>query len=213
MAAARLFAINGYDGTSTREIAAAVGLRQPSIFHYYSTKDAILAALAAELLGPSVKAFAHLAGLPHQPGPNLYAAVYLDARHLARIPQVARAIVRLPRAANAKLRDVLKLRKALLQRIRTIIIAGQHENLYRAGDADLFAQLTLGLVESIIDPHFPIRSPNDHAGVVAEHAVRAVLSDQNTFPTIMEGGLAIVAHLDQFLEVQPSMEERLSAKA
>ena len=43
--AARLFAEKGYYGTSTREIAAAAEIRQPSVFHHFPTKDAIMLAL------------------------------------------------------------------------------------------------------------------------------------------------------------------------
>ena len=43
--ASRLFARNGYRGTSTREIAAAVGIRQPSLFHHFRSKQAIMAEL------------------------------------------------------------------------------------------------------------------------------------------------------------------------
>lgn len=43
--ASRLFSAKGYAGTSTREIAAAVGIRQPSLFHHFPTKTAIALAL------------------------------------------------------------------------------------------------------------------------------------------------------------------------
>lgn len=44
-AAAELFCRHGYTGTSTRMIAEAVGIRQASMYHYFTTKDDILAAL------------------------------------------------------------------------------------------------------------------------------------------------------------------------
>ena len=46
-AAARLFATKGFHGTSTREIADAVGVRQPSLFHHFATKHDIAQALYA----------------------------------------------------------------------------------------------------------------------------------------------------------------------
>lgn len=45
--AARLFATKGFHGTSTREIAEAVGVRQPSLFHHFATKHDIAQALYA----------------------------------------------------------------------------------------------------------------------------------------------------------------------
>jgi AcrR family transcriptional regulator len=43
--ASRLFAERGYAGTSTREIAAAVGVRQPTLFHHFATKSLVMAEL------------------------------------------------------------------------------------------------------------------------------------------------------------------------
>ena len=43
--ASRLFARKGFHGTSTREIADAVEIRQPSLFHHFPTKRDIMAAL------------------------------------------------------------------------------------------------------------------------------------------------------------------------
>ena len=44
-AAAGVFARKGYHGTSTREIAAAVQIQQPSLFHHFPSKHAIMAEL------------------------------------------------------------------------------------------------------------------------------------------------------------------------
>ena len=44
--ASRLFATRGFRGTSTRDICAAVGIRQPSLYSHFSSKQAI----AEELL-------------------------------------------------------------------------------------------------------------------------------------------------------------------
>ncbi|SCZ66064.1 transcriptional regulator, TetR family [Arthrobacter sp. UNCCL28] len=49
-AAAELFTSQGFANTSTRAIADAVGIRQSSLYHHFSTKDEIL----GELLGGTV---------------------------------------------------------------------------------------------------------------------------------------------------------------
>jgi AcrR family transcriptional regulator len=46
-AAAELFTTQGYANTSTRSIADAVGMRQSSLYHHFSTKDDILEVLLA----------------------------------------------------------------------------------------------------------------------------------------------------------------------
>ncbi len=44
-AATRLFADEGFHGTSTRKIAAAAGVSEGTLFHYFSTKNALLQAI------------------------------------------------------------------------------------------------------------------------------------------------------------------------
>lgn len=49
-----LFAQRGYFGTSTRDIADAVQIRQPSLFHHFQAKQEIFRALVELDLGPSI---------------------------------------------------------------------------------------------------------------------------------------------------------------
>ncbi|NYT57569.1 TetR/AcrR family transcriptional regulator [Alcaligenaceae bacterium] len=47
LVAARLFRLNGYERTTVRELAEAVGLRSGSLFHYFRNKEEILLAVMA----------------------------------------------------------------------------------------------------------------------------------------------------------------------
>lgn len=47
-AAARLFRVQGFDATSTRDIAAAVGMHSGSPFYHFKSKDALLCAVMEE---------------------------------------------------------------------------------------------------------------------------------------------------------------------
>lgn len=49
-AAAGLFRDKGYERTTVRDIAAAVGIQSGSIFHHFSSKDAILYAVIEEVI-------------------------------------------------------------------------------------------------------------------------------------------------------------------
>jgi AcrR family transcriptional regulator len=46
--AARLFAAKGFDGTSFADIAEAAGLTRPAVYHYFASKDDMVATLVAE---------------------------------------------------------------------------------------------------------------------------------------------------------------------
>jgi AcrR family transcriptional regulator len=54
LAASGLFAQRGYFGTSTRDIADAVQIRQPSLFHHFEAKHEIFRTLVELDLGPSI---------------------------------------------------------------------------------------------------------------------------------------------------------------
>jgi AcrR family transcriptional regulator len=54
LAASVLFAQRGYFGTSTRDIADEVQIRQPSLFHHFDAKHVIFRTLVELDLGPSI---------------------------------------------------------------------------------------------------------------------------------------------------------------
>lgn len=48
--AARLFRVKGYERTTVRDLAAAVGIQSGSIFHHFKTKEDILKAVMEEVI-------------------------------------------------------------------------------------------------------------------------------------------------------------------
>lgn len=61
--AARLFVERGYAGTSVRDIAAELGIANPSLYHHFPSKGDILAELLAEPMGRVQAAVVEAEGL------------------------------------------------------------------------------------------------------------------------------------------------------
>ena len=53
-AARRLFADNGYDSTTTRDIAKEAGIASGTLFNYFPSKEAVVACLANEAIGDAL---------------------------------------------------------------------------------------------------------------------------------------------------------------
>jgi AcrR family transcriptional regulator len=85
-AASTLFATKGYSGTRSREIADAVGIRQPSLFHHFASKSAIAEALLDHSLGRVTEPVCALAMSDESAASRLYGYVYFDTLFLATSP-------------------------------------------------------------------------------------------------------------------------------
>jgi AcrR family transcriptional regulator len=63
-AAESLFAENGYAGTTLRDVATAVGLRIPSLYNHFDSKDRLYAAVLDRGIGPIVEMLSELVEAP-----------------------------------------------------------------------------------------------------------------------------------------------------
>jgi AcrR family transcriptional regulator len=90
--ASRLFATRGYLGTSTREIAAAVGIQQPSLYNHFSSKQAIAEALLEFDLGSGLAFMRPLLAEDGGAGERLYRYVLFEVTHCMSSPYDLRAL-------------------------------------------------------------------------------------------------------------------------
>lgn len=84
--ASLLFTERGFHGTTTRDIAEAVGIRQPSLFHHFDSKHAIMADLQRLELEPALARIAEVAALDASPAVRLYRYFFEDVRRLFDSP-------------------------------------------------------------------------------------------------------------------------------
>ena len=82
-AASNLFAVHGYHGTTTREIAERVGIRQPSLFHHFVSKASIMEALLEHDLARAVPAAERIARSDERASVRLHRYLLQDVAHVA----------------------------------------------------------------------------------------------------------------------------------
>ena len=76
--AARLFATDGYKGTSLQDIAATVGCSKATLLYHFATKEMILATLLAPPVRELVTLTEQLAGLPAAAAQNRAIEGFVD---------------------------------------------------------------------------------------------------------------------------------------
>jgi len=184
--AARLFAVKGYHGTSTREIAAAVGIRQPSLFHHFESKEAIMSALYDYDLSTAVQTAALEATKPGPPEIRLYAYLLDDVQWLLCSPYDLGGLHRmhvLREPAFAKWRDKLdELRRYRLQMIREAIDSGAFIDIAPEFAHEAITAMIVGVIQSH-DPDAK-KNPERHARELAGLALRALLKDPSDLAKI-----------------------------
>lgn len=175
-AAARLFAERGFAGTSTRAIAFASGLRQPSLFHWFPSKEAILEALLERTLAPSLAFAESLAAEGGSAADRLERLLRFDVRHLCAYP-FDPTILLAPEARRPGLRRFWTRRERLLGHVRALIAEGVRSGELAPVDPAVAAQAIVGMGESVLlwSRSLPGRDPAALGDEVASLGLRALL--------------------------------------
>ncbi|GBG39473.1 TetR/AcrR family transcriptional regulator [Mycobacterium montefiorense] len=168
-AAAELFTTVGYASTSTRRIAEAVGIRQASLYHYFTTKDDIIDALLAGTVDESLRLAKELLGEAGPGAPRLHALVVGDTSQLCGSRWNLGALYLLPELRAGRFGTFRRRRSALRARYRKLSGAVVAESNGPPETDDL----PFRLVESVINRRLDDGvCPPDHPWVIAESALR-----------------------------------------
>jgi AcrR family transcriptional regulator len=190
--ASRLFAVRGYYGTSTRDIATAVGIRQPSLFHHFPNKEAIFQELLSYSLDDSAVVAEHLAGASGSPAARLYRFLVEDFRYLMESPYDLRGIFNSDVLMDEEFKPwgqtALRLHVAVADLIRQGIESGEFIEI----EVSFARQAVSGLMlETIRGRSLGEKLPAHLPTRTATFVVRALLVDPSRLEEVAVEALAI----------------------
>jgi AcrR family transcriptional regulator len=145
--ATRLFAERGYDGTTLQDIADAIGITRPGLYHYINSKEQLLAALVrdvSENTAHIVREVRLRTGLSSVE--KLRTVVRGLVLQRARSPEHFRVLDRTEAALPKEIAaQHLKARREVLAEMRTIIEEGVSRGEFRPRDERLAALSVIGM--------------------------------------------------------------------
>jgi len=184
--AARLFARNGITATTTREIASAAGLRQPSLFHWFANKDAIVEALLELSIAPTLAHAERCFARDERASVRLYRVLAFDARELCASPYDLSAVWLAPEARAKRFERFWRQRERLFELLHMLVAVGVRAGEFRVTEPLLAAKLLFGMDEGVLS-WFDRESrftPEQVGDALAEFALRAFLRDPEEIAAI-----------------------------
>ena len=108
--ASLLFGARGYERTSIRDIATAVGMLPGSVYYHFTSKEALLAAVYAEAIDRSIAAVEHAVAAENDPWDRLEAAAAAHLSQLLTEGLLAAVVVDGPKRSGAAQADLVQQR-------------------------------------------------------------------------------------------------------
>lgn len=146
--AAEMFASKGFAGTSTREIAEKVGIKQASLYYYFSNKKLILEELLYWSLLPTLACAYRLDELDATPRQKFAILTLFDIRLLFRFRHNVGGLYTLPEVRGDQFAEFTK-DKALLGEYYSKIVADVERLNSPARDPALVLNVIYAIVESV----------------------------------------------------------------
>lgn len=184
--ASALFAAKGYTGTSTREIATAVRIQQPSLFHHFASKKEIVEALLEYDLVESTAVAEREANAPGTAAVRLYRYLVWDIAFTCSSPYNLTGLsdsVKLDPDFDHWRERLDRLRNARRKMIEDGIASGEFINI----DADIARRAITWMILGNVADSAGQSIPNAEALAVelARFALRALLKDPEQLDAIV----------------------------
>ncbi len=177
--AAELIAERGYAATSTRTIAAAIGVAQPAIYKHFSTKDDILSALVRLGVGRPLELAGELAEVSAPAIVKLHRWLRESLEHLRDSPYVLVTILTTPELYQ----DSFAAERELIRQFDAVVVdlvtAAQEQGDVRAMNPATGARLVIALFDVLAVPEYAV-SPAE----IVDFAFTGLLADLARLPRV-----------------------------
>jgi AcrR family transcriptional regulator len=188
LAASSLFAQRGYFGTSTRDIAEAVSIRQPSLFHHFGAKHEIFRTLVELDLGPSINRMNQRLTEQSTWAEKLHLAIACDVREILVQPFDARGLYS---DAVLALEDFEAEREGIAlfhEQVESVIDGGRRAREFVAFEPSFVLRAINGvLFETLREQGGPTgRMRHERPLQAADFVVRSLLIDQARLAAVRE---------------------------
>ncbi|HEY7625692.1 MAG TPA: TetR/AcrR family transcriptional regulator [Ilumatobacteraceae bacterium] len=178
--AIEVFATHGYHGASLRQIAKASGLTLGTLYHYYPSKQDLLAELMRDALAPLISSGHRVrAEFPGDPEHQLFEAVRRFVTTTLEDPQLAIiADVELRSLTGDNAAQAIAMRDEYEGIIRSIVADGVASGVFAAGDVKMVSFAVLAISNQPAYWYDPggAMSRDEVAVEQAQLAVRLVLA-------------------------------------
>lgn len=173
-AAARLFALHGYEGVSTVELGEAVGMSGPALYNYFPSKEALLCELLIDVSTRLLAGCLEIVGDEVSDAEKLEQLIAFHAAFAINEPDIillqGKELAKLPQEANRKVR---RLQREYTREWQQVLLA------VRPHTPEAEAQSRLLAVFALLNstPHSARSSGTNTAHLLASMAHAALLAD------------------------------------
>ncbi len=202
VAASRMFAERGYHGTSTTQIAEAVGIRQPSLFFHFPSKQAIAAELLELDLRPAMIRLVRALELDGSPAARLLAYVQCEMTALSSASYDMRGPYSEAVLEEPGLEPWRELRAKYHKLMRRLIRQGQAGGELRDVDPVVTQELLTAIFIQTIWSSADDRGDRNAKRVAtqAEIVLRGLLADGIDIESVIEEAGAVARRIEQSVD-------------
>jgi len=191
--ASRLFATRGFAGTSTRDIALAVGVRQPTLYAHFTSKQSIAEELIRRDLIDGAEALTRFRSDGGGPAIELYRYLLWEVAYDRSTPFDLRAIYQTDLLELPEFSEGRKLLRRFDSLLLSVISRGVSEGDFDDVDPLLACRIVNAIILETIRASAS-GSPEDdaEAGAIADFVLRSLLARRSRLTAIRTA-----AHRDQ----------------